>query len=128
MVQITSVRFGLTKNLGNYESVRLDAEAAVNSSDESPEQALEHLKSWVACQLGQSPELEDAQKQLEDARFELSGYLAKIQTIRENYRTGLECFQALKERYLEAEGILERYAVKASDNFPEDPEKNPIPF
>ena len=44
--RITSVRWGVTVNLGNYESARLDVEAAVPTGG-SPESTLEDLREWV---------------------------------------------------------------------------------
>ena len=44
--RITSVRWGQTVNLGNYESARLDVEAAV-FMDGSAESTLEGISAWV---------------------------------------------------------------------------------
>jgi len=43
---ITEVRWGLTVNLGNYESARIDAPAVV-SPGENPEGTQAKLKEWV---------------------------------------------------------------------------------
>jgi len=43
---ITEVRWGLTVNLGNYESARIDATAVV-SPGENPEGTQAKLKEWV---------------------------------------------------------------------------------
>ena len=45
-MQITTVSYGLTVNLGNYESARLDATATIGPN-ETPDEALDKLRSWV---------------------------------------------------------------------------------
>jgi hypothetical protein len=46
--KILTVRWGVTINLGNYQSARLDAECWVDG-DTGPEEALRQLQSWVAA-------------------------------------------------------------------------------
>jgi hypothetical protein len=48
--RITSVRWGRTVNIGNYESVRLDVEAAVPTTGD-PESTLDELQNWVSDHL-----------------------------------------------------------------------------
>ena len=45
-MQITKINYGVTKNIGNYESIRLDMEARVNEG-ESPEYVLQELVKKV---------------------------------------------------------------------------------
>lgn len=52
-MQIITVSYGKTVNLGNYESARLDATAQVESG-ETPEDALSKLKTWVEGQAEQA--------------------------------------------------------------------------
>ena len=50
-LNITSISYGITVNLGNYQSARLDLTARVNEG-ENPEDILEMLKDEVNEKLG----------------------------------------------------------------------------
>ena len=50
-MKITTVSFGLTKNLGNYESARLDITAEIQDG-ENWEETLEQLKVLVNDKIG----------------------------------------------------------------------------
>jgi hypothetical protein len=56
--QITSIRWGRTVNLGNYESARLEVEAAVPTAG-SPESTLEEVQRWVDEHAPMSPNEEN---------------------------------------------------------------------
>lgn len=45
-MKVTEVSFGITVNLGNYESARFDATARV-ADDESPDEAMRMLKQFI---------------------------------------------------------------------------------
>jgi hypothetical protein len=126
-LQIVSVRFGTTKNLGNYQSSRLDAEALV-SEGESPEGVLERLKTWVSSQQGDGPKVEDAESRLRSLRGESYSWHQKLEAIRESYSLGLSEFQKLRAKYDELKAILERHGIEVQDAIPEGPEVAPIPF
>ncbi len=50
-MKITSISYQAVKNLGNYESDRLEATATVEQ-DESVTEAVKQLKAFVEAQLG----------------------------------------------------------------------------
>ncbi len=122
---ITSVRFGLTKNQGNYESARLEAEAMVGDSN-SPEEILEQLKSWVSSRLGRSPKLESVEAKLKAVQAEMDTYSDKIYAIQQNYQLGLRRFNELKSKYDEAKSVLERHGIEVADTFPTNPDETPF--
>lgn len=45
-MKIRLIRYSKTKNIGNYESVRVEAEAEVDDN-EDPTAVFEDLKKWV---------------------------------------------------------------------------------
>ena len=49
-MKITEISYGRTKNLGNYQSERLDVTAEVGD-EENPTTTYQQLKAWVAQQL-----------------------------------------------------------------------------
>lgn len=125
-LQITSVRFGLTKDLGNCGSTRLNAEAFVG--ERAPEQVLEQLKVWVSSQFGRIPEVENAELQLRAVKSKVYSWSTKLEAVRENYRAGIEEFSKLRSKYQELRAILESHGVAVKDALPEDLEVEPIPF
>lgn len=50
-MRITSITYSRTKNLGNYESERIEATAEVDE-DEFNSDALTKLRDWVFLELG----------------------------------------------------------------------------
>ena len=68
IMALTSVKYGRVKNLGNYETERIEAEAEIGSG--SPEEALTEVKRFVKDQLGLGPsadEVEAAREVLREA-------------------------------------------------------------
>ena len=54
-MQITNLRLGVTKNLGNYESAKLEAEA-IPTDGQTAEALLAELKEFVNKQLDEQPD------------------------------------------------------------------------
>ena len=52
--KITRIVFTQTKNLGNYENCRVEAEAIVEEED-NPNAVMKRLKQWVANQANEGP-------------------------------------------------------------------------
>jgi len=52
--KITKITYEEVKNLGNYETCRVGAEAIVAESD-NPTTVMHKLKRWVATQLDKGP-------------------------------------------------------------------------
>lgn len=57
---IKTISYGFTKNLGNYQSERLDATIELEDLD-TPEHALEQLKQFVKQQLDLEPKPEKSE-------------------------------------------------------------------
>jgi hypothetical protein len=86
---ITLLRWGRTVNVGNYSSVRLDAEAVVGT-DGSVESTLEALQNWVDVHL---PIGENEYTQLISERDNL---IADMETLRFQHRHARDEVQKLK--------------------------------
>jgi hypothetical protein len=63
-VRFSTVKYGRTYNMGNYQSERIDLEADLDDGDDA-EAALQVLQEWVAQQ---SSEPEEAMRSLEQDR------------------------------------------------------------
>jgi hypothetical protein len=87
--KITLLHWGRTVNVGNYSSVRLDAEAVVDT-DGSAESTLEALQAWVDVHL---PIGENEYTQLISERDNL---IADMETLRFQHRNAREEVQKLK--------------------------------
>jgi len=75
IMALSSVKYGRVKNLGNYETERLEAESLLEDGV-PPEQGLVEVKRFVKNQLGLGPssdELEAARELLKEANNELFG-------------------------------------------------------
>ena len=69
IMAISSVKYGRVKNLGDYQSERMEAEYVLEGG-ETPEQGLAEVKRFVKAQLGLGPsedELEAARQLLSEA-------------------------------------------------------------
>jgi hypothetical protein len=58
VMSVTSVKYGLVKNLGNYETELFEAEVVLDEH-QTPEDAVAECKSFVKKQLGLGPSDED---------------------------------------------------------------------
>lgn len=55
-MKITTVKFGQLRSYGEFQNMTIEAEALVEEQ-ESPESALEQVRSWVANQLAEAIEM-----------------------------------------------------------------------
>lgn len=109
MGRITTVRYGITKNIGNYESLRLDAEMEV-SEGQDPAETLVALRLWINEQLG-------TKDQLERLYAEKVRTQREIQSLEWDKRRVLEDLYAMKKKWREAQSILAAAGITTVGEF-----------
>jgi len=94
-LRITSVRWGRTANLGNYESARLDVEAAVAMGGD-PVSTLTQLQEWVDQQAPpEAQRLNDLVERYNRTRRELTELSADLENARATWNRVMDVFKAL---------------------------------
>jgi len=62
--KITRITYAEVKNLGDYETARVEAEAVVVPGD-SPGAVMRRLKKWVAIQIDEGPYYEEGDDEVD---------------------------------------------------------------
>ncbi|MGK7927936.1 MAG: hypothetical protein AB4290_22310 [Spirulina sp.] len=82
-MKITTIRYGYTRNIGNYQNDRLDIEVKIEGW-EDPEQTYQFLRQKVRSMLG--AELADECETLNQKRNDLQHEIARLHSNLERYK------------------------------------------
>jgi len=95
MHSFRSVRWGVTVPTGNYSSARIDAEVDVGA-DQSPEEVLRELKSWVGQQAPvSSHDLEEMERQCADLQVAIDHLQRQLAAAEQQWRQVARVFERL---------------------------------
>jgi hypothetical protein len=146
IVKLTQCSFGLTKNLGNYESARIDLTAVFDESVETCAEVVDSLRTQVARELNfhgdyinlcdkvrdKKSELASLVSQVEDSKTQLDEYQSKLVTAKANWDklfelTGDVAFAPLMS-FFRHQDLVQTENVGKTDNRMTEVENNPFPF
>jgi len=80
-MKIKTIGFGCTKNLGNYQSLRVYMEAELEVEDVDVDVALDTLRTRVAEEVDLGDEYRDLRMEIADKKSELSNLVNSIERL-----------------------------------------------
>jgi hypothetical protein len=90
IVKLIQCSFGLTKNLGNYESVRFDLTAVFDESVETYAEVVDSLRTQVARELNFHGDYVNLCDKVRDKKSELATLVSSV----EEYKTQIDDYQS----------------------------------
>ena len=113
-MKIKTIAYGVTHNTGNYENIKLYAEAEVEDW-ENPEETLNHLRNWVKGQVNQHREVDDLREKKNRIERQLDEYNWKLAIAAEKWKS-------LTEKWDEAVAFLRHHGLESGYNLPKAPQ------
>ncbi|AFZ12620.1 hypothetical protein Cri9333_1735 [Crinalium epipsammum PCC 9333] len=112
-MKITTIGYGTTRNIGNYENCKVYLEAEVNEGENVDEvlSALRHQADAYAHQHKEVQRLETKKNRLSD---DIETYMRKI-------RSANTAFKRLRQQWEKTTAFLEHHGIKIVDEFPHNP-------
>ncbi len=89
-MKLIQCSFGLTKNLGNYESVRCDLTAVFDESVETYAEVVDSLRTQVARELNFHGDSVNLCDKVRDKKSELASLVSQV----EEYKTQIDEYQS----------------------------------
>jgi chromosome segregation ATPase len=126
VMKFQAITYQRIKNLGNYESERIEISAELEDGDDKDE-AMAQLRSWVGRQLSLRAEVQDLRDQKRDLRLKLEETKSTIERVR---NSAISAWEKAEQQWMGAKTVLESHGIQPEAELPklDFSEIDDIPF
>ena len=98
-MKIKTIGFGCTKNLGNYQNLRVYMEAELEDEDEDVDVALDMLRTRVAEEIDLGDEYRNLRMEIADKKIELANLISSIERLKSELEVATNKWTRLVEYF-----------------------------